>query len=83
MFIIDQLLAGSGSGSSNIFNSSYSAYASNVLNIMPNLMAMVSLRADYFDSKGEKSDPEDGFGQFALYPKLGLVYQPITDKVSL
>ncbi|WP_221393780.1 TonB-dependent receptor [Dyadobacter sp. NIV53] len=80
---IDQLLAGSGSGGSNISNSSYSAYASNVLNITPNIMAMVSLRADYFDSKGEKSDPEDDFGQFALSPKLGLVYQPIPDKVSL
>jgi iron complex outermembrane receptor protein len=44
---------------------------------------MASLRADYFLSKGERSDPTDDFHQFALSPKFGLVYQPILNKVSL
>src|SRR3546814_17286243 len=46
-------------------------------------MALVSLRADYFDSKGEKSADDDDFDQFAVSPKFGLVYQPVPDKVSL
>ncbi|WP_183565410.1 TonB-dependent receptor [Mucilaginibacter sp. SP1R1] len=80
---VDSLLAGSGASHSNTSNSSYSAYVSDVINFTPSLSAMLSLRADYFDSKGEKSDPTDNFHQFALSPKFGLVYQPVLDKVSL
>lgn len=80
---IDNLLANTEPASSDISNSSYSAYASNVLNITQGLLAMVSLRADYFDSKGEKSTSDDDFNQFALSPKFGIVYQPILDKVSI
>lgn len=80
---IDNLLAGQEGYMANISNSAYSAYASDVLNITPNFMAMLSLRADYFDSKGEKDDPDDDFNQFALSPKLGLLYQIIPDQVSV
>jgi iron complex outermembrane receptor protein len=80
---VNNLLAGTEPAKSNITNSSYSAYASNILNLTPSLMAMVSLRADYFDSKGEKDSSDDDFDQFALSPKFGLVYQPIREKVSL
>jgi len=54
-----------------------------VLNITPALSVMLSLRGDYFDSKGEKDDPEDDYDQFAVSPKLGVVYQPILNKLSL
>lgn len=80
---IDNLLAGLENSASNITNTSFGAYASNVLNITPKLSAMVSLRADYFDSKGERSTSEDDFDQWALSPKFGIVYQPVLDKVSL
>lgn len=80
---INDLLAPLDPSDSDIKNSSYSAYASNVLNITPGLMVMVSLRADYFDSKGEKGATDDDYSQFALSPKFGVVYQPIIDKVSL
>lgn len=80
---VDSLLAGSGASHSNVSNSTYAAYVSNVLNLTPGLSAMASLRADYFVSKGEKSDPTDDFHQFAVSPKFGLVYQPVLDKVSL
>jgi iron complex outermembrane recepter protein len=80
---IDNLLAGVEGSASNITNSSFGAYASNVLNITPKLSAMVSLRADYFDSKGERSTSDDDFDQWALSPKFGIVYQPVIDKVSL
>lgn len=80
---VDNLLSGMAPSNSNITNSSYSTYFSDVLNITPALSAMVSLRADYFDSKGEKEDKGDDFDQFALSPKFGLVYQPILNKLSL
>lgn len=80
---IDNLLSGLEGSNSNISNSYYSAYVSDVLNITPELIAMASLRADYFDSKGEKSATDDDYDQFALSPKFGLVYQPVKDKVSL
>ena len=82
-YSIDTLLAASGSAFSHKVNSSYSAYVSNVLNLTPGLMVMVSLRADYFDSKGDKDTEGDGYSQFAVSPKFGVVYQPILDKVSI
>ncbi|HVU58817.1 MAG TPA: TonB-dependent receptor [Puia sp.] len=80
---VDSLLASSGNSHSNVSNSTYAAYASDVINFTPNLSVLASLRADYFDSKGEHSDPSDNFHQFALSPKFGIVYQPVLDKVSL
>ncbi|SIN70879.1 TonB-dependent receptor [Chitinophaga niabensis] len=84
-YSIDTLLASSGSSLSKRVNSSYSAYASNVLNLTPGLMVMVSLRADYFDTKDDKNTPDDdeGYSQFAVSPKFGVVYQPVLDKVSI
>ncbi|WP_221394086.1 TonB-dependent receptor [Dyadobacter sp. NIV53] len=64
----------------------YSAYASDVINITDKLLAMLSLRVDRYDYKGAAtmfSDYTDGYGQTALSPKLGLVYQPVKDQVSV
>jgi iron complex outermembrane receptor protein len=83
MKAINDLLAPLDRNKSDISNSSYSAYVSDVINLTPGLMAMVSLRADYFDSKGDKNDPDDNYNQFAVSPKFGIVYQPILHKVSL
>ena len=80
---IDNLLATTVPSNSQSTNSAYSVYFSDVLNITPKLTVLASLRADYFDSKAEKSDPEDDFDQFALSPKFGVVYQAVLDKVSI
>ncbi|GLB48560.1 TonB-dependent receptor [Neptunitalea lumnitzerae] len=64
--------------SANISKSSqeiYSAYASDVVYILPQLSAMASLRVDHFSN--------DEYNQTVLSPKFGIVYQPILDKVSL
>ncbi len=67
----------------------YSAYASNVLNITDNLLAMVSLRLDRFEGNGTYDLATDTilanskYGQTALSPKLGLVYQVIKDRISV
>jgi iron complex outermembrane receptor protein len=81
---IDQLLANTEAGDpSHIKNSSFSVYASDLLDLTDRLSLMASLRADYFDSKGEVSNADDNYSQWALSPKLGLVYQVVKDRVSL
>ncbi|WP_183574897.1 TonB-dependent siderophore receptor [Mucilaginibacter sp. X5P1] len=67
--------------------STYSAYASDVLNITDNLLAMASLRVDHFVNGGTRNinaDTTTGkYNQTALSPKLGLVYQIVPNQVSL
>ncbi|WP_316810091.1 TonB-dependent receptor [Pedobacter heparinus] len=79
---VDGLLTHDPDFDTDISNSSYSAYVSDVVNITSGFSAMLSLRTDYFVSPGDKEDDEDNFNQFALSQKLGLVYQPILDKIS-
>ncbi|WP_454801449.1 TonB-dependent receptor domain-containing protein [Mucilaginibacter phyllosphaerae] len=65
----------------------YSAYAANVVNITDNFLAMLSLRIDRFENKGILNNSTNvtsaGYGQTALSPKFGLVYQILPEKVSL
>lgn len=66
---------------------SYAAYISDVFNITPALMAMLSLRAEHFTTDGTYALADGkytgAYNQNALSPKLGLVYQVVKDKVSL
>ncbi|GAA0558315.1 TonB-dependent receptor [Chitinophaga japonensis] len=66
---------------------SYGAYVSDVLNITPALMAMLSLRADYFTTDGSYSPATGkytgGYNQTSLSPKFGLVYQVLPEKLSV
>jgi len=80
---VKTLLAGTDPTNSNIRNNIYSSYISDVVNLTPSLTLLAGVRADYFDSKGETTDPTDGYHQWAVSPKFGLVYQPVQDKVSL
>jgi iron complex outermembrane receptor protein len=80
---VDALLTHDAANDTRISNSSYSAYVSDVINITNQVSAMLSLRGDYFVSPGDKTTDEDNFDQFALSQKLGLVYQPVMDKVSI
>ena len=73
---VDALLAGSAINPTISEQRIYSAYVSDVLNILPELSAMASLRVDHFVN--EDSD----FDQTALSPKFGVVYQPILDTWS-
>ena len=65
----------------------YAAYASDVINLTDKFIAMLSLRVDRFDNRGDDNyiaDTTTGkYAQTALSPKLGLVYQLVKDKVSL
>lgn len=80
---VDGLLTHDPANDTKISNSSYSAYVSDVVNITDKFSAMLSLRGDYFVSPGNKDDEEDNFDQFAMSQKLGLVYQPVIDKISV
>ncbi len=65
----------------------YSAYASDVLNITDRLLVMASLRVDRYVNKGTYYPAQDStagnYNQTALSPKFGAVYQVVKDKVSL
>ena len=74
----DALLAGATVNNSRQKQEVYSAYVSNVINFLPNLSAMASLRVDRF-----MNAQNGGYNQTALSPKFGVVYQPVLDKVSL
>jgi len=68
-------------------DNSYAVYASNVFNVSERLLAMLSLRLDRYQADGVTNKVTDvnkgAYGQTALSPKLGLVYQLIKDRVSL
>ncbi|GHE39381.1 TonB-dependent receptor [Sphingobacterium griseoflavum] len=63
------------------------AYVSNVLDVTPTFHVMLGLRMDYFDNKGTYNFDRDtttgAFNQLAFSPRVGLVYQPVKDQVSL
>lgn len=86
----ETILAFLGAGKPNNYISStntYSIYASDVINVTDRLLAMLSLRLDYFDNKNQVTNgvkaTEGAYSQTALSPKLGLVYQVVKDKVSI
>lgn len=80
---VDALLAKPIFPNSNNKEATYSVYASDVINIFSSLVAMASLRVDYFDTEGDTKNDKDNYNQTSLSPKFGLVYQPIIDKLSV
>lgn len=59
-----------------------SIYVSDMINLLPRLSAMLSLRLDRYDRKSIEGD-EEGFKQTSFAPKLGLVYEIMPKTVSL
>lgn len=74
----DALLASATVNNSKTKQEVYSAYISDVINFLPNLSAMASLRIDRF-----MNAQNGAYNQTAFSPKFGIVYQPILDKISL
>ncbi|SJZ45780.1 TonB-dependent receptor [Sediminibacterium ginsengisoli] len=73
--------------SSNTVSKNASIYASDVVNLTDELMAMLSLRVDHFSTRGTYSPLTGlytgGYEQTSVSPKFGLVYQVIKNKLSL
>lgn len=65
----------------------YSAYASDILDLTDNLFVLAALRLDHFVNLGNydvtTGTTSGGYHQTALSPKFGIVYQPVPDKLSL
>jgi iron complex outermembrane receptor protein len=65
----------------------YSAYAQDVINITDQLMALLSARVDRFQQLGTFNlttrITAGKYSQTAFSPKLGLVYQPVKDVISV
>jgi iron complex outermembrane recepter protein len=84
---VDAALAGQGGTKDGSGTKVYSAYVSDVLNITDALSAMASVRVDRFESKGytdfATNTTSDKYGQTAVSPKFGLVYQIVKDQVSV
>lgn len=80
-----QLVAGGAKTYSD--NATYSAYISDVLNITPQFIAMLSVRVDHFDNKGTVNHltgvKTGNYSQTAVSPKFGLVYQVVKDKIGV
>lgn len=84
---INELSSKNGFAISTFKSETYGMYVSDVFNFTPALMAMVSLRLDKYSTKGNY-DPKTytytgGYEQISLSPKLGLVYQPLREKISV
>lgn len=79
---VDNLLINSSEGNSSAETKILSGYVSDVVNITPQLSAMMSVRIDNFTGTKPYSTDEIK-SQFAVSPKFGLVYQPILNKLSL
>lgn len=84
---IDDLSYAAGFKGTTTKTNSYAVYVSDVFNITPELMAMLSLRADHFTTDGTYTlttgKYTGAYNQNALSPKLGLVYQVVKDRISL
>ncbi|KFC24104.1 TonB-dependent siderophore receptor [Chryseobacterium sp. FH1] len=80
---VDYELRNAGQEIGNAEAKIYSAYVSDVVNILPNLSAMLSLRLDHFTGMATAYATDNSKEKTTLSPKLGLVYQPIQDKVSI
>ena len=65
----------------------YSSYIQDVLDLTPELMALLSVRIDRFENKGtfnlNTRLTAAKYNQTAFAPKFGLVYQPVKDKLSV
>ncbi len=90
-YALDQRFAASSASATRNHTVSevYSAYASDVVNITSQLMAMLSLRVDRFSSQGTRNHLADTmvantrYQQTSLSPKFGLVYQVVKNQVSV
>jgi iron complex outermembrane recepter protein len=65
-------------------SNTYSAFASDVLNLTDKLSVLAALRLDHYDNKGGiYYTANKPYSQTTLSPKFGVVFQPVKDRVAL
>ncbi|MDN4167006.1 TonB-dependent receptor [Cytophagales bacterium LB-30] len=79
----DALLTESFEGTSRGENEVMSAYVSDVISFNSYLSAMGSVRIDRFSGKTDYWVADDIKEQVSVSPKLGLVFQPLPEKLAL
>ncbi|MFD1293049.1 TonB-dependent receptor domain-containing protein [Lutibacter holmesii] len=75
-----------GNVDSDVRQNVFGAYVSDIINILPSLSVMASVRYDRFNYKGDQNTDEDDdteYTESTFSPKFGIVYQPILNKVSI
>ncbi|CAH8283757.1 iron complex outermembrane receptor protein [Mariniflexile fucanivorans] len=75
-----------GNVDSNIRQNIFGAYISDVINILPSLSIMGSVRYDIFDYQGDRktdTDDETEYTESTFSPKFGIVFQPILNELSI
>jgi iron complex outermembrane receptor protein len=81
-----QLLNAEQSNRTTIQNT-YAAYGTDIITFNKRWTGMANLRADRFQSRGthnlKTGEIKGKFGQTALSTKLGLLYHPVVDKISI
>lgn len=83
---LETALSGIGNLDSNIKQNVFGAYISDVINILPELSVMASVRFDRFQYEGDQNtdtDDDTEYTETTLSPKFGIVYQPILNKLSV
>ncbi|MEN8964753.1 MAG: TonB-dependent receptor [Polaribacter sp.] len=80
---MDNALVSAGVNNTKTNNEIFGLYVSDVINFTDNFSAMVGLRLDHFNNEGDVTTFQDDYSQTTLSPKVGLVYQPIKNKLSV
>ncbi|MBP0904594.1 TonB-dependent receptor domain-containing protein [Mariniflexile gromovii] len=83
---LSNALSGLGYVDSDIRQNIFGAYISDVINILPSLSVMGSVRYDRFDYQGDRktnADDETEFTESTFSPKFGIVFQPILNELSV
>lgn len=83
---LNAALSGLGNINTNTKQKVLGIYASDIVNILPNLSAMASIRYDRFKYEGDINDPSDdhqAYDESTFSPKFGVVFQPILNELSI
>ncbi|WP_428743608.1 TonB-dependent siderophore receptor [Tenacibaculum sp.] len=83
---VDAILTNSARSNTNVNQNIIGVYASDVVNILPELSLMAGVRYDRFNYKGDKNDTSDDektYTKSTFSPKFGIVYQPMLNKLSV
>ena len=80
---VDAVLASQAIGNAKSRYHIYSMYVSDVVSITDRLHVMAGLRIDRFENEGDVLVEEDDYEQTAFSPKLGIVFEPIADQLSV
>lgn len=83
---VTAILANKPTSNTDVNQNIIGVYASDVMNISPELSVMAGVRYDRFNYKGDKNNPADdkkAYTKSTFSPKFGVVYQPILDKLSV